>query len=96
MVSAYFDAAEFRAQMHQPTYMADWLDHLTTMIAAMGGKSLEGAGTISHRQAVQKAHEEYEKYKTVMDTQPSSVERDYLKQITAVQKQIQQTPKEQK
>ncbi|WP_297450837.1 virulence RhuM family protein [uncultured Corynebacterium sp.] len=96
LVSAYFDAAEFRAQMHQPTYMADWMDHLTTMIAAMGGKSLEGAGTVSHRQAVQKAHEEYEKYKTVMDTQPSGVERDYLKEITAVQKQIQQPPKEQK
>ena len=96
LVSAYFDAAEFRAQMHQPTYMADWMDHLTTMIAAMGGKSLEGAGTVSHRQAVQKAHEEYEKYKTVMDAQPSGVERDYLKEITAVQKQIQQPPKEQK
>ncbi|OFK31830.1 cell filamentation protein Fic [Corynebacterium sp. HMSC064E08] len=96
LVSAYFDAAEFRAQMHQPTYMADWMDHLTAMIAAMGGKSLEGAGTVSHRQAVQKAHEEYEKYKTVMDAQPSDVERDYLKEITAVQKQIQQTPKEQK
>ncbi|MBC6759230.1 virulence RhuM family protein [Corynebacterium sp. LK24] len=96
LVSAYFDAAEFRAQIHQPTYMADWMDHLTTMIAAMGGKSLEGAGTVSHRQAVQKAHEEYEKYKTVMDAQPSDVERDYLKEITAVQKQIQQTPKEQK
>lgn len=96
LVSAYFDAAEFRAQMHQPTYMADWMDHLTTMIAAMGGKSLEGAGTVSHRQAVQKAHEEYENYKTVMDAQPSDVERDYLKEITAVQKQIQQPPKEQK
>lgn len=96
LVSAYFDAAEFRAQMHQPTYMADWMDHLTTMIAAMGGKSLEGAGTVSHRQAVQKAHAEYEKYKTVMDAQPSDVERDYLKEITAVQKQIQQPPKEQK
>ena len=96
LVSAYFDAAEFRAQMHQPTYMADWMDHLTTMIAAMGGKSLEGAGTVSHRQAVQKAHAEYEKYKSVIDTQPSGVERDYLKEITAVQKQIQQPPKEQK
>lgn len=96
LVSAYFDAAEFRAQMHQPTYMADWMDHLTAMIAAMGGKSLGGAGTVSHRQAVQKAHEEYEKYKTVMDAQPSDVERDYLKEITAVQKRIQQPPKEQK
>lgn len=66
------------------------------VIISVGGKSLERAGTVSHRQAVQKAHEEYEKYKTVMDAQPSGVERDYLKEITAVQKQIQQPPKEQK
>ena len=66
------------------------------VIISVGGKPLEGAGTVSHRQAIQKAHAEYEKYKTVMDTQPSGVERDYLKEITAVQKQIQQTSKEQK
>ncbi|MDK8506637.1 hypothetical protein [Corynebacterium sp. HMSC076C10] len=40
------------------------------VIISVGGKSLEGAGTVSHRQAVQKAHAEYEKYKTVMDTHP--------------------------
>ncbi|HZW45829.1 MAG TPA: virulence RhuM family protein, partial [Dermatophilaceae bacterium] len=28
LVSAYFDAAEFRAQNHEPTYMRDWLAHL--------------------------------------------------------------------
>ena len=27
LVSAYFDAAEFRAQNHEPTYMSDWLAH---------------------------------------------------------------------
>lgn len=96
LVAAYFDAAEFRAQMHQPTYMSDWMDHLTTMISAMGGKPLEGFGTVSHRQAMEKAHSEYEKYKSSMDAQTSAVERDYLKEITSVQKQIQQAPKEQK
>jgi hypothetical protein len=28
LVSAYFDAAEFRAQDHEPTYMKDWLARL--------------------------------------------------------------------
>lgn len=94
LVSAYFDAAEFRAQMQQPTYMADWIEHLTTMIAAMGGQSLTGAGTVSHQQAVQKAHQEYQKFKVLMDAQPSAVEQDYLDEIRKVQKQIQSQPKD--
>ena len=32
LVSAYFDAAEFRAQNHQATYMKDWLAHLDRLI----------------------------------------------------------------
>lgn len=96
LVSAYFDAAEFRAQMHQPTYMTDWLGHLTTMIAAMGGTPLTGAGSVSHQQAMKRAHEEYQKYKVLMDAQPSPVERDYLKEITEMQKQIQAQPKDPK
>ncbi|VZH84304.1 virulence RhuM family protein [Corynebacterium rouxii] len=96
LVSAYFDAAEFRAQMHQPTYMSDWMDHLTTMITAMGGQPLTGAGSVSHQQAVNKVDEEYQKFRALQDQKLSPVERDYLKEITAVQKQIQQAPKDPK
>lgn len=46
LVSAYFDAAEFRAMNHEPTYMKDWLAHLEQLIVAMGGKTLQGAGHI--------------------------------------------------
>ncbi|MCL2848644.1 MAG: virulence RhuM family protein [Micrococcales bacterium] len=59
LVSAYFDAAEFRAQNHQVTYMADWLAHLDRLIVAMDAPSLEGRGTVSHREAVDKATTEY-------------------------------------
>jgi len=45
LVSAYFDAAEFRALKHEPTYMKDWLAHLDRLIVAMEAKPLEGAGT---------------------------------------------------
>lgn len=51
LVSAYFDAAEFRAMNHDPAYMKDWLHHLQQLIEAMGGKALGGAGNVSHRQA---------------------------------------------
>ncbi|WP_454301701.1 RhuM family protein [Salana multivorans] len=54
LVSAYFDAAEFRAQTRQPTYMRDWIAHLDRLI------TLQGAGSVSHKQAVAKA--EGEKY----------------------------------
>jgi len=52
LVSAYFDAAEFRAMNHEPTYMKDWLAHLTQLITAMGGKTLQGAGKVSHQDAL--------------------------------------------
>lgn len=48
LVSAYFDAAEFRAQNHEPTNMRDWIAHLDRLIAAMAAPSLTGAGSVSH------------------------------------------------
>ena len=51
LVSAYFDAAEFRAQSHEPTLMKDWLSHLDRLIAAMDAPVLSGAGSVSHKHA---------------------------------------------
>lgn len=51
LVSAYFDAAEFRAPNRQPTFMKDWLAHLDRLIAAMDAQTLANAGSISHKQA---------------------------------------------
>ena len=45
LVSAYFDAAEFRAMNRDPTCMKDWLNHLQQLIEAMGGKALDSAGS---------------------------------------------------
>jgi len=38
LVSAYFDAAGFRALKHEPTCMNEWLAHLDRLIVAMEGK----------------------------------------------------------
>ena len=88
IVSAYFDAAEFRAMNREPTYMKDWLEHLDQLIKAMGGKSLEGVGNVSHQQAIDKAEAEYAKYRGQLSEQPSEVEASYLETVKSVQKKI--------
>ena len=55
LFSAYFDAAEFRAMNHDPTYMKDWLHHLQQLIEAMGrqgtGRCRQNKSSTSHGQS---------------------------------------------
>ena len=88
LVSAYFDAAEFRALNHEPTYMKDWLAHLDRLIVAMEAKTLEGAGSVSHPQAIKKAEAEYAKYRSQLAVEPSEVEKAYLENVKSVQRKI--------
>lgn len=88
LVSAYFDAAEFRAMNHEPTYMQDWLAHLTQLIAAMGGKALQGAGKVSHQDALAHAEAEYAKFRTQLAAQPSEVEAVFLETVKKAQKKV--------
>ncbi|MGO8670812.1 MAG: virulence RhuM family protein [Capsulimonadaceae bacterium] len=88
LVSAYFEAAEFRAQNHEPTYMKDWLGHLDRLIVAMDAPTLIGAGSVSHEQAVAKAETEYAKYRKQLDASSSEVERAYLETLKAAQKEV--------
>lgn len=88
LVSAYFDAAEFRAMDHEPTYMKDWLAHLEQMIVAMGGKTLQGSGSVGHQHALTHAEGEYAKYRAQLTEQPSEVEAAYLETVKTVQKKI--------
>ncbi len=88
LVSAYFDAAEFRALNREPTYMKDWVGHLEQLIAAMGGAALQGAGKVSHQQALTHAQSQYTQFKAKLAEQPSEVEKTYLETVKAVQKKI--------
>lgn len=88
LVSAYFDAAEFRAQNHEPTYMKNWLAHLDRLIVAMDAQTLSGAGNVNHRQAVSHAENEYAKYRAQLDTAPNEIEETYLKNIKRAQREI--------
>lgn len=84
LVSGYFDFAEVQAMKHNPMYMADYVEHLDRILSSTGEKVLEGAGSISHAKAIEKAKAEYKKYqaKTL-----SPVEEEYLRAIKKLGKQ---------
>nr|DAU17353.1 MAG TPA: virulence protein RhuM family [Caudoviricetes sp.] len=90
LVSGYFDFAEIQAIRHNPMYMKDYIEQLDNILASMGEKKLVGAGSITHRQALEKAREEYKKYriKTL-----SPVEEDYLKTIRSLEKEAKKKAK---
>ena len=75
MVSAYLDVAEINAlNMHAMT-MKDWVKELNGFLTMTHKDILEGAGTISHEKALEKAHKEYDKY---MRNHLTQAEKDYL------------------
>ena len=55
LVSGYFDFAEVQAMKHHPMYMSDYVEHLDRILGAMGENILNGAGKVSHAQAIEKA-----------------------------------------
>lgn len=83
IVSGYFDFAEIQAMRHNPMYMSDYVEHLDNVLKATGENLLEGAGSVSHAQAIAKATEEYQKYQ-IQNLSP--VEEEYLLTIKAVEK----------
>ena len=88
VVSAFFDAAEFRAANHEPTYMADWLGHLDSLLQGMGAAVLGHAGTVTREEADTKAHSEYAKYRRAESEKVTEVERQYLEVLKETQKRI--------
>ena len=43
---------------HNPMYMSDYVEHLDNVLRTTGEKLFDGAGSISHKQALEKAKEE--------------------------------------
>lgn len=83
LVSGYFDFAEVQAMRHNPMHMSDYIEHLDRVLSTTGEKLLEGAGTVSHKQAMEKAEQEYRKYQ--VETL-SLVEEAYLETIRETEK----------
>ena len=83
LVSGYLDFAERQAERQQSMTMEDWAKHLDNILSVTGEQLLTGNGTVSHKQAMDKAEEEYKKYK---EKTQSEVEKDYLESIKLLEK----------
>ena len=78
LVSGYLDFAERQAEREQPMTMQDWANHLDRILTMSGEQLFVGNGSVTHKQAVDKATTEYRKYKAKT---LSNVEQDYLDSI---------------
>jgi hypothetical protein len=87
LVSGYLDFAERRAEREIPMKMEDWVKHLDGILTSTGEKLLDGHGSVSHIKAMDKAQNEYKKYKK---RTLSSAERDYLDNIKELEQKSKQ------
>ena len=78
LVSGYLDFAERQAEREQAMTMKGWAKHLDRILTMSGEQLLSGNGSVTHKQAVEKAPGEYKKYK---ERTLSDVEQDYLNSI---------------
>ena len=85
LVSGYLDFAEIQAERKRIMTMKDWSKHLDNILTSTGEELLIGSGSISHKQAMDKAHDEYVKYKA---RTLSDVEKDYLNSIKTLDEKV--------
>ena len=91
IVSGYFDFAEVQAMRHRPMHMSDYVEHLDSILSSTGEQVLIGAGKVSHKQAMDKANREYQRF-LVQNLSP--VEEAYLQTIKEVEKTAKKKAKE--
>ena len=91
IVSGYFDFAEVQAIRHRPMHMSDYVEHLDSILSSTGEQVLIGAGKVSHKQAMDKANREYQRF-LVQNLSP--VEEAYLQTIKEVEKTAKKKAKE--
>ena len=85
LVSGYLDFAERQAEREQVMTMNDWAAYLDRILTMSGEQLLQGAGSVSHEDAMEHATTEYRKYK---QRTLSDVERDYLFSIKSIEDSV--------
>ena len=86
IVSAYLDIAEVHALNQEPMYMKDWLETIDDYLRMTRRDILTTKGKVTHQQALEKAHLEYEKYKRNQEYILSPVECHFLESIGELDK----------
>jgi hypothetical protein len=78
IVTTYLEFAELQALNRNPMYMRDWIAKLDDFLKLTGRDILTNAGKISHEDALEKAYEEYEKYRRQKLTAPTAAEKHFV------------------
>ena len=81
IVTAYLDIAEVNALNQEPMYMQDWLQTIDDYLRMTRRDILETKGRVTHLQAMQKAHQEYEKFVKKQDQIISPVEQHFIESL---------------
>ena len=81
LVSGFLDFAEFQALEMNPMTMKDWIETLDNQIIANKRKVLEGKGSVSHKEAIEKAEKEFQIYR---DREMNLFESDFDKLIKQI------------
>lgn len=80
LVSGFLDFAEFQALEMNPMTMHDWIEALNNQIIAHKRNILIGKGSVSHKEAIEKAEKEFEIYrKREMQLLESDFDREIKK-----------------
>jgi hypothetical protein len=88
IVTGYLELAEIHALNQEPMYMKDWIEQLDSFLKMARKEILTNAGTISHNEALKKAHTEYGKFKEINKNEISEVEKHFIQQIEKTQQQL--------
>ena len=83
LVSQFLDFAEFQALEERPMHMADWISALDNQIIALQRKLLEGKGSVSHQEAIEKAEREFNIYR---QREMAQLESDFDKMVKRLPK----------
>lgn len=86
IVTAYLELAELQALNRTPMYMKDWATRLDDFLRLTGRELLDHAGKISHKQALQKAEQEYAKYCQALLSEPQPIDSDFEQAIKKLPK----------
>jgi len=81
IVSLYLDFAELQAMEENPMTMNDWINQLDYFLKMSKKDILQGKGIILHKQALEHATKEYNKFKNRLFNEPTEIEDKYIRGI---------------
>ena len=85
IVTSYLEFAELQAKKRKVMKMQGWIKKLDDFLTLSDFEVLNNRGVISHKQALKKANEEYDKYKVIAVNEKSRVESDFEDAIKSIE-----------